>query len=105
VSFEAEGRNKGVREILGFKNLFDELIAKGLQGIFDVPGSIFGLHLTLVIMNLDGKGGFAVEGGIKAGGDLHGGADFLVRDLVFPVVSIGHDFQVLASMQSRNQLG
>src|SRR5438132_9973507 len=26
---------------------------------------IFGLHLTLVIMNLDGKGGFAVEGGIK----------------------------------------
>src|SRR5438874_641349 len=102
VFFGFEGRDEGVREIIGFKTLFDKIVAKRLQGIFHVSGGKLRLDLALVIMNLDGERRFAAERSVKPGGDLDAGPNLLVGDLVFPVVSVGDNFQVLAGLQGRN---
>src|SRR5208282_5571528 len=51
-------------------------------------------------MNLDGLGSALVERGLKTLGDFDSSANLFVRDLVFPVVRVGNDFDLLVRLQS-----
>src|SRR5690349_602850 len=50
-------------------------------------------------MNLDGFGNALVERSLESWRNLHRGANLLLRDLIFPILSIRNDFEFLIGPQ------